>query len=636
LTSVIKLLPDAVANQIAAGEVVQRPANAVKELLENSLDAGATKITLLVKDGGSTLMQVIDNGKGMSEMDARLCWERHATSKIRKAEDLFKLDTYGFRGEAMASIAAVSQVEMKTKRANDEVAQLIRIEGSEVLEQRVDAAPQGTNIAIKNLFYNLPARRNFLKSIAVETKHIVEEFLRQSMANPSVEFVYHNNGSLVYHFKAQPLKDRVLEAMGKKPNTEILEVKENTDIVQITGFVGAPGTAKRTRGEQFFFMNGRFIRSNYFHHAVNAAYEGLIPSDEFPLYALYLNVDPAKVDVNVHPTKTEVKFEDEKHIYNLVKAAVRKALGNFVVQPSISLGDFTHMGDFLNQPMSTQQLNTNQWQTDRSAFTEKRNPNYNPFGEQGSGGYQRSSNQDWQKVLGSVEQTGMHTMQRDSSFNGDSSGQSNQISGLNSTNSDTNTEPNSLTQGLFPLSDAYLVLNRGGVLTVIDKKLAQQHVFYHDYLKELQAHAGQSQHLLFPRTVELPPAQIPVVLELLQELQWLGFDINHFGGNTLIVNGLPALLTQGDEQKLIENLIEDYQNTQGDLKLGKYESMALSMARHAVIRSGMGKTHEELQQLALRLFALQNPSHTFDGKPIFIEISAAFIYDTFQNKKQRT
>ena len=636
MTSVIKLLPDAVANQIAAGEVVQRPANAVKELLENSLDAGATKITLLVKDGGSTLMQVIDNGKGMSEMDARLCWERHATSKIRKAEDLFKLDTYGFRGEAMASIAAVSQVEMKTKRANDEVAQLIRIEGSEVLEQRVDAAPQGTNIAIKNLFYNLPARRNFLKSIAVETKHIVEEFLRQSMANPSVEFVYHNNGSLIYHFKAQPLKDRVLEAMGKKPNTEILEVKENTDIVQITGFVGAPGTAKRTRGEQFFFMNGRFIRSNYFHHAVNAAYEGLIPSDEFPLYALYLNVDPAKVDVNVHPTKTEVKFEDEKHIYNLVKAAVRKALGNFVVQPSISLGDFTHMGDFLNQPMSTQQLNTNQWQTDRSAFTEKRNPNYNPFGEQGGGGYQRSSNQDWQKVLGSVEQTGMHTMQRDSSFNGDASGQSNQISGLNNPNSDTNADPNSLIQGLFPLSDAYLVVNRGGVLTVIDKKLAQQHVFYHDYLKQLQAHAGQSQHLLFPRTVELPPAQIPVVLELLQELQWLGFDINHFGGNTLIVNGLPALLTQGDEQKLIENLIEDYQNTQGDLKLGKYESMALSMARHAVIRSGMGKTNEELQQLALRLFALQNPSHTFDGKPIFIEISAAFIYDTFQNKKQRT
>ena len=636
MTSVIKLLPDAVANQIAAGEVVQRPANAVKELLENSLDAGATKITLLVKDGGSTLMQVIDNGKGMSEMDARLCWERHATSKIRKAEDLFKLDTYGFRGEAMASIAAVSQVEMKTKRADDEVAQLIRIEGSEVLEQRVDAAPQGTNIAIKNLFYNLPARRNFLKSIAVETRHIVEEFLRQSMANPGIEFVYQNNGSLVYHFKAQPLKDRVLEAMGKKPNTEILEVKENTDIVQITGFVGAPGTAKRTRGEQFFFMNGRFIRSNYFHHAVNAAYEGLIPSDEFPLYALYLNVDPAKVDVNVHPTKTEVKFEDEKHIYNLVKAAVRKALGNFVVQPSISLGDFTHMGDFLNQPMSTQQLNTNQWQTDRSAFTEKRNPNYNPFGEQGGGGYQRSSNQDWQKVLGSVEQSGMHTMQRDSSFNVDYSGQSNQISSLNNTNSDTNTEPNSLTQGLFPLSDAYLVVNRGGVLTVIDKKLAQQHVFYHDYLKQLQAHAGQSQHLLFPRTVELPPAQIPVVLELLQELQWLGFDINHFGGNTLIVNGLPALLTQGDEQKLIENLIEDYQNTQGDLKLGIYESMALSMARHAVIRSGMGKTHEELQQLALRLFALQNPSHTFDGKPIFIEISAAFIYDTFQNKKQRT
>jgi DNA mismatch repair protein MutL len=466
--------------------------------------------------------------------------------------------------------------------------------------------------------------------------------------------VYHNNGALVYHFKAQPLKDRVLEAMGKKLNTEILSVKESTDIVEISGFVGSPGTTKRTRGEQFFFMNGRFIRSNYFHHAVNAAYEGLIQSDAYPLYALYLNVDPSKVDVNVHPTKTEVKFEDEKHIYNLVKAAVRKALGNFVVQPSISLGDFTHMGDFLNQPLSPQQQsNTNQWQTDRSAFTEKRNPNYNPFGEQGGGGYQRSSNQDWQKVLGSVEQTGMNTMNRDSAFNVDSadlsyqnnefnhsvsalnnstSVQSNQISALNNPTSD----PNSLIHGLFTLSDAYLVVNRGGVLTVIDKKLAQQHVFYHDYLKQLQAHAGQSQHLLFPRTVELPPAQIPLVLELLQELQWLGFDINHFGGNTLIVNGLPALLTQGDEQKLIENLIEDYQNTQGDLKLGKYESMALSMARHSVLRSGMGKTTEELQQLVIRLFALTNPSHTFDGKPIFIELSATFIYDTFQNKKQKT
>lgn len=630
MTSVIKLLPDAVANQIAAGEVVQRPSNAVKELLENSLDAGATKITLLVKDGGSTLMQVIDNGKGMSEMDARLCWERHATSKIRKAEDLYQLNTYGFRGEAMASIAAVSQVEMKTRRADDEVAQFIRIEGSEVLEQRVDAAPAGTNIAIKNLFYNLPARRNFLKSIAVETKHIVEEFLRQAMANPTVEFVYHNNGSLVYHFKSQPLKDRVLEAMGKKLNTEILGVKEHTDIVEIGGFVGAPGSAKRTRGEQFFFMNGRFIRSNYFQHAVNAAYEGLIPGDEFPMYALYLTVDPSKVDVNVHPTKTEVKFEDEKHIYNLIKAAVRKALGNFVVQPSISLGDFTHLGDWGNPSLSTSEKTSSlHWQPDSSALSEKRNPSYNPFGESGVGnGYQRSSHQDWQKVLGSVEQTGTHMTSKGSVINAQNEW------GEGSRKNPQDSHP--IIQGLFPLSDAYLVVNHGGTLTVVDIKLAQQHVFYHDYLKQLQAHAGQSQHLLFPRTVELPPAQIPLVLELIQELQWLGFDINHFGGNTLIVNGLPALLTQGDEQKLIENLIEDYQNTQGDLKLGKYESMALSMARHAVLRSGMGKTHDELQQLAVRLFSLEHPAHTFDGRPIFIEFSAAFIYDTFQNKKQRT
>ena len=615
-------MSDAVANQIAAGEVVQRPASAIKELLENSLDAGASKIQVLIKDGGSTLMQVIDNGKGMSETDVRLCWERHATSKIQKAEDLFHLNTYGFRGEAMASIAAVAQVEMKSRRAEDEVAQYIRIEGSEVLEQRADAAPVGTNISIKNLFYNIPARRNFLKSIAVETKHIVEEFLRQAMANPQVEFVYHNNGQLVYHFKSQSPKERVMETLGKKQGNELLSVEEDTDIVQIQGFVGAPGWAKRTRGEQYFFMNGRFIRSSYFHHAVASAYEGLIESDAHPTYALYLRVHPGKVDVNVHPTKTEVKFEDEKHIYNLIKAAVRKSLGSFVVQPNLDLGDFDHLDAFLRQPIAPRSGATPpQWQNGTHPSTEKRNPAYNPFGDNG-GGYQRNSHQDWQKVLGSVE----ITQSRSSSQNTPNA----EIFGPVSPNLSPEKD---VVAGIFPLGENYLVANVNGQLWVVDKKRTQQHIYYHEYLQQLQAQSGLSQQLLFPRTIELPPAQIPLVLDLMQELQWLGFDLSHFGGNTLIVNGVPAILSQGDEQKLIENLLEDYQNTQGDVKLGKYESMALSMARHAAQRNPVMQTSEELQSLMQRMLSLPDYHTTLNGKTLYIEISANQLFERFQNQK---
>lgn len=615
-------MSDAVANQIAAGEVVQRPSNAVKELLENSLDAQATKIILLVKDGGSTLIQVIDNGKGMSETDVRLCWERHATSKIQKAEDLFQLHTYGFRGEAMASMAAVAQVEMKSRRQEDDVAQYIRIEGSEVLEQRADASAVGTNISVKNLFYNIPARRNFLKSIAVETKHIVEEFLRQAMANPQVEFVYHNNGQLVYQFRIQSAKERVMETMGKKYPADLLLLEESTDIVSIGGFVGAPGLAKRTRGEQYFFMNGRFIRSSYFHHAVCAAYGGLIESDTFPLYAIYLRVNPAKVDVNVHPTKTEVKFEDEKHIYNLVKAAVRKSLGTFVVQPNLDLGDFNHLDVLLNQPIVPRSgITPPQWHNGSPVQPEKHNPSYNPFGNNG-GGYQRNSHQDWQKVLGSVEHntTSVHAHSQDPQM-------------WAQPNPFAAPAVNAIVNGVFALGDVYAVANVGGQLLVIDKKKAQQHIYFHEYLLQLTVHSGVSQQLLFPRTVELPPAQIPLVLELMQELQWLGFDISHFGGNTLIVNGVPAILSQGDEQKLIEKLIEDYQNTQGDLKLNKFESMALSMARHAAQRNPIQQNPEELDSLVQRLFLLEHKSSTFDGKTVFVEISATHLFDQFQSQK---
>ena len=606
------------ANQIAAGEVVQRPASAVKELLENSIDAGATQIKLLIKDGGSTLMQVIDNGKGMSETDARMCWERHATSKIRKAEDLFSLHTYGFRGEALASIAAVAQVEMKTKRKEDEVATFIRIEASEVIEQRIETAPDGTSIAIKNLFYNIPARRNFLKSISVETKHIFEEFQRQAMANPHIHFIIYNNNSEVYNWAPKSYLERLADTLTKKNTTEFLPLEEITEIVEITGFVGTPNISKKTRGDQYFFMNDRFIKSAYFHHAVMAAYEGLIDTDSFPTYTLFLKVAPSKVDVNVHPTKTEVKFEDEKHIYNLIKAAVRKALGTFVVQPNSEILGMENINQWLSKPNNLQQ--SHDWNRIEQPYTEKVDSRYNPF-TQDRKPYDRNSNQDWQKILGSVEphfnqqtiQSSVGNFQQQDAFPA--------------------TENDIAILGWFNLAERYVVANVEGNLYIIDKRLGHQHILFQQYFKQLEQLKGTTQQLLFPRNVELSPSHLAVALEIIDDLKHLGFDLGHFGGNSILVNGLPAQISSADEQKLIEHILEDYINTQGDLKLTKHQSLALSMSRQGVNYSQNFTSSDEVKFLIKEIFALSNPQFTFDGKLVFVKLTAETIFDLF--KKQR-
>ena len=618
MSDIIKLLTDAVANQIAAGEVVQRPASAVKELLENSIDAGATQIKLLIKDGGSTLMQVIDNGKGMSETDARMCWERHATSKIRKAEDLFSLHTYGFRGEALASIAAVAQVEMKTKRKEDEVATFIRIEASEVIEQRIETAPDGTSIAIKNLFYNIPARRNFLKSISVETKHIFEEFQRQAMANPHIHFIIYNNNSEVYNWTPKSYLERLADTLTKKNTTEFLPLEEITEIVEITGFVGTPNISKKTRGDQYFFMNDRFIKSAYFHHAVMAAYEGLIDTDSFPTYTLFLKVAPSKVDVNVHPTKTEVKFEDEKHIYNLIKAAVRKALGTFVVQPNSEILGMENINQWLSKPNNLQQ--SHDWNRIEQPYTEKVDSRYNPF-TQDRKPYDRNSNQDWQKILGSVEphfnqqtiQSSVGNFQQQDAFPA--------------------TENDIAILGWFNLAERYVVANVEGNLYIIDKRLGHQHILFQQYFKQLEQLKGTTQQLLFPRNVELSPSHLAVALEIIDDLKHLGFDLGHFGGNSILVNGLPAQISSADEQKLIEHILEDYINTQGDLKLTKHQSLALSMSRQGVNYSQNFTSSDEVKFLIKEIFALSNPQFTFDGKLVFVKLTAETIFDLF--KKQR-
>ena len=618
MSDIIKLLTDAVANQIAAGEVVQRPASAVKELLENSIDAGATQIKLLIKDGGSTLMQVIDNGRGMSETDARMCWERHATSKIRKAEDLFSLHTYGFRGEALASIAAVAQVEMKTKRKEDEVATFIRIEASEVIEQRIETAPDGTSIAIKNLFYNIPARRNFLKSISVETKHIFEEFQRQAMANPHIHFIIYNNNSEVYNWAPKSNLERLADTLTKKNTDDFLPLDEITEIVEITGFAGTPNISKKTRGDQYFFMNDRFIKSAYFHHAVMAAYEGLIDTDSFPTYTLFLKVAPSKVDVNVHPTKTEVKFEDEKHIYNLIKAAVRKSLGTFVVQPNSEILGMENINQWLSKPNNLQQ--SHDWNRIEQPYTEKVDSRYNPF-TQDRKPYDRNSNQDWQKILGSVEphfnqqtiQSSVGNFQQQDAFSA--------------------TENDIAILGWFNLAERYVVANVEGNLYIIDKRLGHQHILFQQYFKQLEQLKGTTQQLLFPRNVELSPSHLAVALEIIDDLKYLGFDLGHFGGNSILVNGLPAQISSADEQKLIEHILEDYINTQGDLKLTKHQSLALSMSRQGVNYSQNFTSSDEVKFLIKEIFALSNPQFTFDGKLVFVKLTAETIFDLF--KKQR-
>lgn len=613
MSDIIKLLPDSVANQIAAGEVVQRPASAVKELLENSLDAGSTHIKLLIKDGGITLMQVIDNGGGMSETDARMCWERHATSKINTAHDIYALQTFGFRGEALASIAAVAQVEMKTRRHEDDAATYIRIEGSKVMEQNLVTAPVGTSISIKNLFFNIPARRNFLKSISVETRHIMEEFQRQALAHPGVAFEMYNNGSETFDLKPADLEQRIKDVLGV--NKPLLEVREETEIVGIQGYVGMPEAARKTKGDQYFFVNSRFIRSPYFNHAVQGAFEGLAEENSYPLFVLHLHIDPSKVDVNVHPTKTEVKFEDDRHIYNIIKAAVRKTLGSHIMQPDMELFGNGGLEDFLKPDLSSQ---------DRSHVAnhnynnhEIKTPQYNPFSEGHSSQYQKK--QDWTKILGPVDSD---------------------LGGVKWPGNEAETSPFNPKElvpevkEVFQLGNQYIVARINEELYIVDPHLAHEKILYTQFRAYLETHKGACQQLLFPRTAELNPARLQTLLELLDDFRALGFDISHFGGNAVIINGLPPELNRSDEAKVLERMIEDYENTQGELKLKKHDSLALSLARQTAVPVGTRLDPAMQRSLVEGLFEHPEKHFTFDSKPVMIKIGMELLYDIFRKQKR--
>lgn len=613
MSDIIQLLPDSVANQIAAGEVVQRPASAVKELLENALDAGADKIQLIVKDAGKALIQVIDNGCGMSVTDARMCFERHATSKVRKADDLFAIRTMGFRGEAMASIAAIAQVEMKTKRHEDEVGTLIEIEGSAIIKQEPTATPNGTSICVKNLFYNTPARRNFLKSNPTEMRYIIDEFQRVALAKPHIAFSLHHDGSEIYRLPAATIKQRIVHLFGNNYNERLIPVEEETTIINLKGYIGKPEFAKKTRGEQFFFVNDRFIKDNYLNHAVNKAYEELLPNDHFPLYVLFIEIDPSKIDVNVHPTKTEIKYLDEKSIYAIIHSAVKRSLGRFNISPTL---------DF-NQETAFSQMITPKAPEDIVPPSIAFNPNFNPFGTSkttsGATTYFKEQHkpkevaQNW----GSLYEIANYT-------------QAEQVSiALDDEKEEETVVSN---KQYMQVHNRYIVSQIKSGVMVIDQQAAHERILYERFLLHLEDRKGASQQSLFPQTVTLSPGDFELAKSLLDDIKSLGFDVREFGKNTLIIEGIPVDLgsTNINETQLFEHLIEGFKNSQQELKLTKRDALARSMARNSAIKAGMALSQQEMNTLIDELFACKTPNFSINGKPAIQTITLAELAQKFE------
>ncbi len=619
MPDIIQLLPDSVANQIAAGEVVQRPASAVKELIENAIDAGADKIQLILKDAGKSLIQVIDNGCGMSVTDARMCFERHATSKIRKAEDLFAIRTMGFRGEAMASIAAIAQVELKTRRYEDELGTLITIEGSEVVNQEACSTNAGTSIAIKNLFYNTPARRNFLKSNPVEMRHIVDEFQRVALANPNVFFTLHHDGQEVYHLPASVLKQRIVHLFGNNYNQRLVPVEEDTSIIKLHGYVGKPEFARKTRGEQFFFVNNRFIRDNYLNHAVLTAFEELLPDESYPLYVLFIEIDPSKIDINVHPTKTEIKYQDEKSIYAIIRSAVKRSLGRYNITPSLDFDQENSIEHLITaKPMEQIVQPTIAFNPDFNPFagdTQKNNRDTS-YSSPNSGSYQRAAiPQNWDTLY---EISKKETLtQQEMHIENTIEVQNEEVS-------------KSSERQLFQIHNKYILSQIKSGFMLISQQAAHERVLYERFLHQLENHSGTSQQSLFPQSVTLQSSDFELLRELLPDVRALGFDIREFGKNTVVVEGVPADLSNVAEHELLEHLLEGFKNNLAILKLDKRDNLARSLARNGAIKAGTKLSLEEMNLLIDQLFACQMPNLALNGKPVISTFTLNELADRFE------
>lgn len=597
MADIIQLLPDNIANQIAAGEVIQRPGSAVKELLENAVDAGATEIRLLVADAGKALVQVIDNGKGMSPADARMAFERHATSKIREIDDLFRIKTMGFRGEALASIAAVAQVEIKTRRQEDELGSFVEIENSLVIKQEPCSTPAGTNISMKNLFFNVPARRNFLKSNAAELRHIIDEFIRVAMAFPHIFFSLTSNGQEVFHLEPGSLKQRIVQVLGNPYNAKLVSVSEQTDYMNIYGFVGKPETARKTRGDQYFFVNNRFIKSAYLNHAVNTAFEGLIAKDSFPGYVIYIELDPAQVDINVHPTKQEIKFEDEKIIYAFVQAAVKHALAQFSIAPSLdfTLNQEIQQLDAVSKPFTTDQKDAAVSSSLYRTFTQK---NQAHFIEKEN----KSELKAWKEFF---------------------------IQPAQPVTAPIIEEPKKWVvipdTPLLQLHNTYIIASTISGFILVHQQLAHERILYDRYSTAAHSSKIPTQKSLFPVTLELPAADAALLQDLLPDLQSIGYEVEPFGNNSFVIQGIPADIVPGNEKHAIELLIEQFKHFSSDIKFSKREKLVRCMARQQAIKAGQSLTQQEMLRLVEELFACSSPNATPTGSPTFLEFKEDYL-----------
>ena len=615
------LLPDNIANQIAAGEVIQRPASAVKELLENAVDAGATEIKLIINDAGKSLVQVIDNGSGMSGTDARMSFERHATSKITTIDDLFHIKTMGFRGEALASIAAVAQVELKTKRLEDETGSYIEIENSVVKKQEPVATPEGTSIAMKNLFFNVPARRNFLKSNTAEMRHIVDEFTRVALAFPHIFFSLTANNQQIFHLEAGNLKQRVLQLLGNTYTSKLVTVKEETDYMNIYGFVGKPDTAKKTRGDQYFFVNNRFVKSAYLNHAVMNAYQEMITKDAFPMYVLFIDLDPTQVDVNVHPTKQEIKFEDERIIYAFVQAAVKHALAQFSVTPTL---DF-ELDASIQQLSSIQQPFTEEKQSAASAgsifkgFTEKNRAHFIEPTNRSELKHWRDFYESRQSAVGRQQSTVDSPQLAVGSHQPAVGSQQPATSNQQSATLLTTHLPIAIGTPFIQLHNQFILSQTPNGFIIINQQAAHERIIYERLQEAAKGKAIATQHSMFPVTIDLVPADAVLLEELMSDLQQLGYMIEPFGKNTFVVQGTPADVAQGNEKKVVDYLLEQYKHFSADLKFSKREKLIRSLAWQQSIKSGKQLSEKEMEVLVHDLFQCKQPNSSPDGKPTYLE-----------------
>ena len=614
----IHLLPDHIANQIAAGEVIQRPASAVKELLENAVDAGATEIKLIINDAGKALIQVIDNGKGMNPIDAQNAFARHATSKISSIEDLFQIRTMGFRGEALASIAAVAQVSLKTRQAEDEIGTSVVIENSQVSETSPVACPVGTNISMKNLFFNVPARRNFLKSNSAELKHIIEEFTRVALAFPEIYFSLTNNGQDVFHWESGSFKQRAIHVLGNSYQAKLVAVGEKTDYLTISGFVGKPETAKKTRSDQYFFVNRRFIKSAYLHHAIANAFDGLIPKESFPSYILYIDVDPSKVDINVHPTKQEIKFEDDKIIYAFVQAAVKHALAQFSIAPSLdfSLDANIQQLDAIQKPFSEQQRNNTASSSLYTGFTQKNQAHFIPR-------VSEAERSEWKSFFSDIPSTDNQnglTENNNENFivKSSSMGLYKESEGL-TINEDAT---------LLQINNTYILAPAQAGYILVHQQLAHERVLYEKYQKaSVQPHATQKS--LFPVVLELSVADAILLEEIIEDLAIIGYEIEPFGQNSFIIQGIPADVISGNEKNAIELLLEQFKHFSGDIKFSKREKLIRCMARQSAIKAGQSLNQKEMHGLIESLLACDTPIVTATGAPTYIDFKEAYLDGLF-------